>query len=152
MEQPSNLLFARKIDLIAPYPLATCSEEIRYFIPSLKAATQITADNQQFVICYGDSAQMKIWTLGTLQAIDPKTTHIQAQIGIDRQQSNLKYVLGISVFVWLSAILEGLLDDFNAHNLFIVAGLFFVGFWILLTFGMIYSQNRFRRDLIVALS
>ncbi len=128
--------------------LDVCEEVIQNFKPSLTVETKAFVEGSRFIIRYGDPSQMKLWAIGTLNPLDSNTTQVDIQIGIDRAQSNLKYVVGLSGIVWIMALLEGLTDELAWNNIFIVAGLFFVGFWILLGLGMVYTQHRFRQDLL----
>ena len=152
MKSPIQLMFVRTIDCTVTYPISNCINMIQGFEPTLKAETAITIDKQAFVISYGERSQMKLWTIGTLEPLNETITIIHAQIGIARYQSNLKYVLGLSAVVWLMALSEGLIEELELYSLFIVAGLFFAGFWVLLIGAMAYSQHRFRHDLMKMLS
>jgi hypothetical protein len=151
MLSPKQLMFTRKIVCTVPYSLDICIENIQQFKPSLTVETQVTVMDSTFVIRYGDQSQMKLWAVGTLASLDDNTTQIDVQIGIDREHSNLKYVFGLSIVVWMMALSEGLTEELDWDSLFIVAGLFFLGFWILLITLMTYTQRRFRRDLIQTL-
>jgi len=148
MQIPEHLMFTRAITCTVPYSQDICIDDLQHFKPSLTVETHVSVTGSTFVIRYGDKSQMKLWAIGTLLSAAENTTQIDIQIGIDRTQSNLKYVFGLSGVVWLMALLEGLTDKLAWNNLFIVAGLFFVGFWVLLIFGMVYTQHRFHRDLI----
>lgn len=130
------------------YSLDACKEAIQNFKPSLTVETQVFVDGSRFVIRYGEPSQMKLWAVGTLNPLDSNTTQVDIEIGLDRAQSNLKYVVGLSAVVWMMALLEGLTDELAWNDIFIVAGLFAIGFWILLGLGMAYTQHRFRHDLI----
>ena len=145
---PEHLMFKRSITCTVPYTPDICIDDLHHFKPSLTVETQVLIEGSTFVIRYGDSSQMKLWAIGTLTSANDHATHIEIQIGIDRSQSNLKYVVGLSGMVWLMALLEGFTDELEWNNIFIVAGLFFVGFWMLLIGGMVYTQHRFRHDLI----
>ena len=140
-------MFTRAVDCLAPLPIDTCVELIQGFQPSLDAPFRVQIDGSTFVMRFGGDSQMKLWTLGTLES-DGTLTHVQAQIGIDRQQSNLKTVFGVSIVVWMMALLQGFSDTLELEAVFIVGGLFFVAFWLILGGGMIYSQHRLRNDLI----
>ena len=148
MQTPEQLMFKRTISCTVPYSQDICKDDLEHFKPSLTVDTQVSISGSNFVVRYGDKSQMKLWAIGALEAVNENKTTIDIEIGIDHRLSNIKYVFGLSIIVWLSALLEGLTDALAWNNLFIMAGLFFLGFWILLISGMAYTQHRFRHDLI----
>ena len=152
MNAPQHLIFSRTIDTVVPLPSSVLRQQIYTFKPSLSAQHQMTVMDDRFILRYGSDAQMKIWMIGTFTSLDNTNTRIIAQIGIDRYQSNLKYVAGLSGVVAMMAFAEALDNDFEWGNVFVVGLMFVVGFWILIILGMVYSQARLRNDFIQFLS
>lgn len=152
MSVPQHLMFVRKVEVVVPMPVSVLREQLIAFKPSLQAQHKMTIRDDQFVLRYGSDAQMKIWMIGTLTSLDDINTELKAQIGIDRYQSNLKYVVGLSGIVAMMALAEALDNDLELGHVLEIGLLFVFGFWILVLVGMIYSQHRIYRDVIQLLS